>query len=267
LSVTQIETWLRDPYAIYARHILQLKALDPLDAEPDRADLGIRVHKALEDFAARYPGRLPENAEDELLAIGRENFGELLARPGPWAFWWPRFERMVRWLVATERQPRAGVVESLAECKGSLTLAARGGPFTLTATADRIDRLAEGGFLLIDYKTGSVPQPGVIRAGFAPQLPLEAAILRDGNFAGLSGIPTALEYWRLTGGDPAGERKPVDKDDPASLIDRLVARAAALIDRFDDPATPYLAVPSPRWKPRFSDYRHLERVSAEGDDE
>jgi len=35
----------------------------------------------------------------------------------------------------------------------------------------------------------------------------------------------------------------------------------ALIDRFDDPLTPYLAVPSPRWAPRFSDYRHLERIA------
>jgi ATP-dependent helicase/nuclease subunit B len=267
LSVTQIETWLRDPYAVYARRILQLKALDPLDAEPDRAELGIRVHKALEDFAARHPGRLPENAEEELLAIGRENFGALLSRPGPWAFWWPRFERMVRWLVATEREHRAGVVESRAEAKGSLTLAARGGPFTLTATADRIDRLAAGGFLLIDYKTGAVPEPWVVRAGFAPQLPLEAAILRDGSFAELSGAATALEYWRLTGGDPAGERKPIDKDGPMVLVDRLLARVVALIDRFDDPATPYLAMPSPRWKPRFSNYRHLERVAADEDDE
>ena len=46
-SVTQIETWMRDPYAIYARHILRLRALEPLDAEPEAADFGTFVHAAL----------------------------------------------------------------------------------------------------------------------------------------------------------------------------------------------------------------------------
>ncbi len=267
LSVTQIETWLRDPYAIYARHILELKPVEELDADPGRAELGRIIHKALEEFAARHPAGLPDDAEAALLEIGRGSFGPMLSRPGAWAFWWPRFERIALWLVAMEREHRRGVAESLAECQGSLTLDAPGGAFTLTAIADRIDRLAEGGFLLVDYKTGSLPPPKQIQAGFAPQLPLEGAILRDGSFGGVSGRPAALEYWRLGGGDPAGQRCPIDKGDPTALVDRLLLRVNTLIARFDDPDTPYLAVPLPEWKPRFSDYRHLERVSAGDDDE
>ena len=127
--------------------------------------------------------------------------------------------------------------------RGKLDIAAVGGPFTITAKADRIDRLVEGGFLLVDYKTGSVPQAKQVQTGFAPQLPLEGAILRSGGFKGVSGSAAALEYWRLSGGEPAGERCPIDADDPGALIDRVVARVEALIERFDDPATPYLAVP------------------------
>jgi len=40
-----------------------------------------------------------------------------------------------------------------------------------------------------------------------------------------------------------------------------------LVDRFDDPAVPYLAVPVPARKPRFSDYEHLERVGPSEIDE
>ena len=261
LSVTQIETWLRDPYAIYARHILALTPLEELDADPGRTELGTIIHRTLDEFVRTFPRELPANAESELLRIGREQFGPSLSRPGAWAFWWPRFERIARWLVAEEGAHRATVVQSLSECEGRWTLHSPGGPFTITAKADRIDRLADGGFLVVDYKTGSVPQPATVQAGFAPQLPLEGAILRDGGFGDVNGSATALEYWRLSGGRPAGERRAIDEGEPGALIDRVVGRVKALIEWFDDPSTPYLAVPSPRWAPRFSDYRHLERIA------
>jgi ATP-dependent helicase/nuclease subunit B len=261
LSVTQIETWIRDPYAIYARHILRLKALDELDQDPGRADLGIKVHEALREFVKRYPSVLPLFPEDELLAIGRECFGPVLSRPGVWAFWWPRFERIARWFVAEERVRRAGIVEGLAECAGSVQIPARAGSFTITAIADRIDRLRGGGLVLIDYKTGTLPSKKEIEDAVAVQLPLEGAIARDGSFGGLSGVPASLEYWRLSGGDPPASRVPIATDSPLDLIDRTLAAVRALIDRFDDSRTPYSAVPDPRLAPRYPDYAHLERLA------
>jgi ATP-dependent helicase/nuclease subunit B len=245
----------------YARYILGLRALDELDADPGPAELGTIIHRTLEEFVRAFPRELPSNADAELLRIGREQFGSTLSRPGAWAFWWPRFERIARWLLAEEMAHRSAIVESLSECEGRWTFLAPGGPFTITAKADRIDRLTDGSFLLVDYKTGGVPSPTTVRAGFAPQLPLEGAILRDGGFGAISGRTSALEYWRLSGGRPAGERRLIDDGEPSVLIDRVLARVKALIERFDDPDTPYLAVPLPRWAPRFSDYRHLERIA------
>ena len=212
LSVTQIETWLRDPYAIYARHILDLRALDELDADPGRADLGICIHEALAEFVRRYPRELPADAaEAELLAIGRErHLGAVLSRPGAWAFWWPRFERIARWLVAEERTHRSAIVESLERMRGQLDLARRlAGRSNLTATADRIDRLADrAAFCWSTTRPARADRngdAGWVRAAAAARRrdPARRQLWRAQRYA-----PAALEYWRLGGGDPAGEALP-----------------------------------------------------------
>src|SRR5207237_5008364 len=223
LPVTQIETWTRDPYAIYARHILRLRALDELDADPGRAELGITVHDALAEFVKRHPRDLPADPEAELIAIGQDKFGPILSRPGVWAFWWPRFERIARWFVAEEAVRRGDIVESLSERHGQLVIPAPAGAFTVTAVADRIDRLRSGELTLIDYKTGTLPTKTEIDNAVAVQLPLEGAIARDGSFEGVSGRTAALEYWRLSSGAPAGKRNPIGADDPEGLIDRVLA--------------------------------------------
>ncbi|HWB49163.1 MAG TPA: double-strand break repair protein AddB [Stellaceae bacterium] len=260
LAVTDIETWRRDPYAIYAKHVLRLKALNPLDADPDRADLGIAIHQTLAEFVRRHPRDLPPHAELELLDIGRWKFGALLSRPGAWAFWWPRFQRIAAWFIAEERLRRGEIAESVSEVKGELVIAAPGGAFTITAIADRIDRLAAGELAVIDYKTGSVPRRAEIEAAIAVQLPLEGAIAEAGGFAGIPAAPVAaLDHWRLGGGNPAGSREPAG-DEPGALIAQVLAAIGTHVALYDDPATAYRAVPIEKWRPRYSDYAHLERL-------
>ncbi len=259
ISVTQVETWMRDPYAVYARHVLGLKALDPIDADPSAADYGTLIHRALDEFVRAYPDALPDDAADRLLAIGREVFDLDGAHPGVSAFWWPRFQRVAAWFLAQEQARRAGLAQTVTELSGRLDVDAPGGPFALTAMADRIDRLAAGGLAIIDYKTGSVPSTKDVARGLAPQLPLEAAIARDGGFEQFAADDVAeLAYWRVTGGDPPGEIKPIK--DAGALAEAALEGFKALVARFDDPATPYLSMPDPDRVPRYSDYVHLARV-------
>jgi len=263
LSVTQVETWMRDPYAIYARVILRLAALEPIDADPGVAERGNFIHAALDNFVRAFPDALPADAERQLLTLGAAAFGAALDRPGVRAFWWPRFERIARWFVAFEGERRGSLHEIRSEIKGRLMLDGPAGPFELTAKADRLDRQRDGGLVLIDYKTGLVPSAKDVELGFSPQLPLEAAIATGGGFAGVAAAPVAaLEYWRLTGGDPPGEVIAPAKD--GGGLQALVAEAlqglSDLVARFDDAHTPYRAVPRPEKAPRYSDYAHLARV-------
>jgi ATP-dependent helicase/nuclease subunit B len=260
LSVTQVETLMRDPYALYARKVLRLDALDPIDADPGAAERGSFVHAALEMYVKAHPGAPPPDGLAKLLDIGRTAFGPALDHPGVWAFWWPRFERIAAWFLEREGERHAGIAASAVEVKGERLIEAPAGDFLLTATADRVDTMADGTLAILDYKTGVLPTRPQLAAGLAPQLPLEAAIAQAGGFAGVpAGAVGALAYWRLGGGDPPGEIRPLD--DPAALAEAALAGLERLIRAFDDPATPYRAIPRPAFVPRYNDYAHLERVA------
>jgi ATP-dependent helicase/nuclease subunit B len=263
LSVTEIETWMRDPYAIYARRVLRLKAIEPLDAEPGAAERGQFIHTALDEFVKRWPGALPADALAELARFGTAAFGTALERPSVATFWWPRFLRIAAWFAAHEAERRRLATPIGAECRGSLALAGPAGRFELVAIADRIDRRQGGGLAVIDYKTGSIPKKEDLSDGHAPQLALEAAIAEAGGFAGIAAAPVEeLAFWHVSGLDPPGRECPVAANgaELRTRIDDALAGLARLIATFDDAATPYRSTPRPEKAPRYSDYTHLARV-------
>ncbi|QQP87960.1 double-strand break repair protein AddB [Skermanella sp. TT6] len=260
LSVTEIETWMRDPYAIYARRILKLEALEPIAADPGASERGQFIHQALDAFTKAYPDALPNAAVEKLTEFGRDAFGKLLSQPEVWAFWWPRFERVAAWFIQFETERRRTVRPLATEIKGKLELEGPAGPFTLRAKADRIDKLPDGGLAIIDYKTGTPPSNLEVALGFAPQLPLEAVMAAAGGFETVDAAPVGdLAFWKLSGGDPAGAEIPV-KGDLALLAEQARTGLIDLIRTFDDPATPYRSRPRPDWAPRYTDYGHLARV-------
>ena len=260
LSVTQIETWMRDPYAIYARHILDLKSLPKLDASPDTADYGTLIHDVMDIFSKKYQYDLPQDAVDQLIKIGDEEFKSILKFPSVWAFWWPRFVRIANWFVSLEIKRRDEIIKTYSEVRGAIKIKTPGGIFQLTAKADRIDELKDGTLRIIDYKTGAPPTKMEVAAGFAPQLPLEALIIQAGGFDGISKKPVSdLNYWRLRGSNPAGEILSISEN-PRKLAAEAEEGVSALIRQFDDVRTPYESRPRPENAPKFSDYEHLARV-------
>jgi ATP-dependent helicase/nuclease subunit B len=264
LSVTQIGTWMADPYAIYAKHVLKLKRLDPIDAEIGPADRGTLVHRILDRFVALHPDALPQDAEARLVALADEIFRQASAgHPAVWAYWRPRLERIARWFIEQERQRRQEARPLRTEVAGRMTVPAAYKDFVLTAKADRVDLLADGGLAIIDYKTGGVPSKKDVAQGIQPQLPLEAAIARAGGFEGVAAAEVGeLAYWRITGArEPGKVCEIAAAADAARLAAEAVEGLRQLIATFDDPATPYEPMPWPERIPRFSDYRHLARIA------
>ena len=264
LSVTEIEHWLRDPYTIYAKHILLLSPLDPVDIAPGAAERGTVIHAAIRDFTERFADGLPPNPADELIALGRVHFATLDDFPEVRAFWWPRFERIAHWFARWDAGRRYGVASIAAEISGKIDIALDNGLFTLRGIADRIERDAAGRYIILDYKTGSARTEKQVRTGLAPQLTLEAAILRGGGFENIPAGASVAEfaYVTLRGGEPPGEYKPIafKQGTPDSHADRALTKLTELARRFDDESTPYRSLVHPMWTTHYGDYDHLARV-------
>lgn len=260
LPVTAVEMLMRDPYAVYVKYVLKLRPKDPLDTSPGVAERGIFTHAALDAFVKKYPGTLPDNAEEELLKIGRNTFKERINNPTVRAFWWPRFERIAKWFVKFEQERRTASKILGTEVHGKLEIDTGDGIFTLTAIADRLDRDENDQVTIIDYKTGGVPSQKSVALGFSPQMTLEALIAFTGGFDGIDAADVGkLQYWKLSGGRPAAQVTDV-KGDIKDLVDEARQGVTSLIKTFNDKNVPYLANPRPDWSPRYSQAQHLSRI-------
>ena len=265
LSVTDIENWLRDPYTIYAKHVLRLYPLDEIDTPPGASDRGTIIHDAIGSFARTFPDRLPDDALAQLESLGRKRFAELEDFPDAKAFWLPRFLRIAHWLIETFEPERRAAAKTLhVEIDGRLSIPLGAGSFTLTARADRIEQLADGSFAIIDYKTGKPPTDPQVQSGLSPQLTLEAAMLRGGAFGEIAkgASVSQLVYVALRGGEPAGKDNVVKfKDsDPDAQADNALKRLTGVAAKFAELETAYRPLAHPMWKTHYGDYDHLARV-------
>ena len=263
MSVSRVETWIANPYAIFASEILKLIPLDPLGEPPGPALRGSIIHAALSEFAKAYPAELPDDIEAELLRLARTSLASYAAHPRIAAFWIPRFERFATWFAATEPARRAGVKEVKAEVAGVLVFDAPAGPFTLTARADRID-IRDDAVLIADYKTGKPPASKMVLSCVRPQLPLEAAIALDRDLGfekAKSARIAGLRYIQASGGEPPGAEENIKSDDFAALATQALDGLKQHVTRFDDEATPYRSLRRARFNYDFDAYAHLARVA------
>ncbi len=268
LSVTGVENWVADPYGHYAARILKLRALDPVDQPPDASDRGSLLHEALHRFIRSLGSQWPDDAQERLVAIGREVFADWLDRPSVQAFWWPRFLHMAAWFAAHESARRADLTNTETEIPLVAELSAGPIPINLTARMDRLDQWSDGTYSVIDYKSGTLPTASNIADGWPPQLPLEAAMIRRVREADV----TTIEAWSVGGrgkDGTNGEAKNLSPKGKNAVSATDAGEAAwvglsSLLTQFADPTMPYLAEPRSFPDRRYSDYRHLARIDKEG---
>ena len=265
LNITRIETLRRDPYSIYAEYILKLKPLEPIGAEAGARMAGIKIHKILADFTLLHPsGPLPLEAETELVAIAMREFDELMQNAEFRAFIWPRYAFAFQKFIAWERTRRADIKQVHAEQYAVLDLTLTdGSPFQLSGVADRLEERHDGSVVLIDYKSGRVPKPKEIKAGFSPQLTLESSMVKKGAFkaVGERAVWDAI-YIKLGGGKGLDQQGVTsEKDGPLDdLVQQQFAELIKLLSQFREVDRSYVPRPFPQFINSYGVYDHLARV-------
>ncbi len=201
---SHVEQLMRDPYAYYTRHVLRLDPLPVLDEALSAKDKGQMFH----DILDKYVKEVPEPSFEKLLDFSKPFFDSLeeKGRGIVQTFWWYRFKRIAEWWHG--KLDVELVSHRTTETAGETTLLLDGTSVALKSRADRIESpLGETALRIIDYKTGALPTRKSVADGSSPQLLVEAVIAHNQGFgdAFLTDGVFQLEYWRLTGGDPAGE--------------------------------------------------------------
>ncbi|MEO1291850.1 MAG: double-strand break repair protein AddB, partial [Pseudomonadota bacterium] len=267
-SVTEVETLIRDPYAIYAKKVLRLRPMPDLVEEPDARDRGTLLHRIVERYVRATLREVPDDPAALYDRIVETVLGEIADWPTQAAFWQARAHQIRPWFLSTEAERRSAGAPVALEGSGRLKFEAILGDVALSATADRIDRLSDGSYAIYDYKTGSVPS-GRQQTVFAKQLPLEAAILNAGGFDALPAGPVSvLSYLALTGGSSGGVEKPFvgEKRGPEAEAAAAIEGFAKLMAAYSLETQSYPSRLRPDSISFEGDYDHLARLGewAEG---
>ncbi len=260
-SVTEVETLIRDPYAIYARKVLRLRPLPPLEEGFDLRDRGELMHELVERFVKEWR-ELPWNeAVQSYDALADDVLSAVAADPTLHAVWRARAAQIRDWLLTSEAERRSAGAPAALEASGLMTMQTAFGETSLRAKADRIDRLNSGGYALYDYKTGAPPTPRQVDS-FAKQMPLQAAILNEVGFEGVEpGVVSHLAFLQLKGGVQGGREAALGESagDVRALADEAIEGFARLVSAYANPDLSYLSRARPKLLTYDGDYDHLAR--------
>ncbi|HEU4499224.1 MAG TPA: PD-(D/E)XK nuclease family protein [Sphingomicrobium sp.] len=253
IAVTDLDRLKADPFAFYAKAILDLRTLDPVDAEHHAAWKGTAVHEVLEAWFKDDdcdPAKLRTRAE----ALLRDEAIHPMLR----ALWAPRLMEAIDWIAEQVAKDRdSGRLPVIAERKGEAEIAG----VTLHGRVDRIDRMADGRLAIIDYKTGQAPAKKAVAEGFALQLGLLSLIARAGGFGDVHGEVGCHEYWSLAKKNGRlGYRQSPDGDDgPDAFVERAHAQFASAVSDYLLGSKAFAAKLNPAYAP-YEDYDQLMRL-------
>ncbi|WMS44213.1 double-strand break repair protein AddB [Acuticoccus sp. MNP-M23] len=260
IAVTDVARLVRDPYAFYAKRILKLRPLDPMEADPSFGERGELIHTVLAEFM-RTGAYREADAEARFRALVETALAPLAYAPDAQALWGARLAYIAPHVVAAEEARIGAWTPRLIEDSAGANIDG----IRLHGRIDRIDEGEDGQLEIIDYKSGRAPTAAQVASLLEPQLPLEAVLVREGamDFSPDSPID-GLTYVAIGQGRTpvAWQRMEPKGKTTETMVEDAMAAFRALVAHYGDPATGYLSrARIPFEADSDGDYDHLARVS------
>lgn len=166
------------------------------------------IDSALGRIAIGGLGSGRADAEQVLGAMADEALLAFEDSPARRARFKRRLESQIAGWIEFERGRDVDIAQRHSELSGQWNFEISGVEFSLRGRADRIDLFVSGGASILDFKTGQVPPPAKMKEYHAPQLLLEAAMLKQGAFKNVPACETEeLLFIKLGFGPKAFEEK------------------------------------------------------------
>ncbi len=275
LSVTDIETLIRNPYGFYAKKILGLRKKDNIWEEPKISDFGNFIHKVLEEYSKNYDKQFINlnllDKQNALINIGNHIlYGTILPNYTK-KTWQIKLMAFSKAFILFDIERRKNCKEIYFETKGELRLNIAGQDIKIIGIADRIEISKSNNITILDYKTGTIPTKKEIALGLSPQLIIESLMLLENGFLECrslsllchsqpllchsreSGNPITIAYVKITSTEPY-----VQTTEIALSIETLNKHKAGLIKLLEY----YITNKSFSYDlnlSKYSDYLHLSR--------
>ncbi len=252
LTITEIPRLIRDPYAIYAKHVLRLKPLEDLVQEPDALLRGIVIHEVFETFIKHCQSYPSDLTADTLITATQQMLQEHVPWPVARTLWLSRIRRIADEFILAEQERQARGKPVAFEAKGEARLDPL--DFTIACRADRIDMDDRGFLHLYDYKTGAPPSEAQQKK-FEKQLLIEAAMAEEGAFAEIGPAEVRRAVFIGLGNSMKEVRAPLEEEPPAKIWSEL----KTLIEAYFDPEQGYSSRRMVHRDDFAGDYDHLAR--------
>lgn len=253
ISASDIELLIRNPYAFYAKKILNLKNLGSISSPAKISEFGSFVHRVIEGYTKIYSN---DNEKlESFINVAQNILDKIDLFEQTKKLWFMKVSAIAEEFIDFDESRRKNTSIVAPEVSGEMDLEINGFNIKITAIADRIEITKKGTVAILDYKTGSLPTKKDVFFGLSPQLIIEALICQNAGFSSIGMLNISeIVYVKIS------NSRPYIKTDTIELtrkdLERHKSQMISLLDYYINNKVFYKEVDLLK----YNDYKHLSRV-------